>query len=163
MSRRKDKERLGDFVPLIRSTTKTPAWRAMSRGARSLYAALKARYNTRLHNGMFLSARVGAEELGSCKDYVARWHYELQHYGFYRAGNLVWHGLKLHLRMSDRVLAVLNADPEYPNLYRVHYGVDQISDVINQTRAKDAAVSFALAALNGEAAVKQQKQRRVPS
>jgi hypothetical protein len=85
MSRRnKDKGRLPDFVPLIKSTLKTPAWRAMSHGARSLYVSLKARYNTRLQNGVYMSARMGAEELGSSKDYVARWHHELQHYGFIR-------------------------------------------------------------------------------
>jgi hypothetical protein len=84
MSRRKYKGRLGDFVPLIKSTLKTPAWRAMSHGARSLYAHLKWRYNTQLCNGVYLSARKGAEELGSSKDYVARWHHELLHYGFIR-------------------------------------------------------------------------------
>ncbi len=83
MSRR-DKGRLPDFVPLIKSTLKTPAWRAMSHGARSLYVALKVRYNTRLQNSVYMSARHGAEELGSSKDYVARWHHELQHYGFIR-------------------------------------------------------------------------------
>ena len=85
MSRRnKDKGRLPDFVPLIKSTLKTPAWRAMSHGARSLYTSLKARYNTRLQNSVYMSARMGAEELGSSKDYVARWHHELQHYSFIR-------------------------------------------------------------------------------
>jgi hypothetical protein len=56
----------------------------MSHGARSLYVSLKARYNTRLQNSVYMSARMGAEELGSSKDYVARWHHELQHYGFIR-------------------------------------------------------------------------------
>jgi hypothetical protein len=84
VSRRRDKGRLPDFVPLIKSTLKTPAWRAMSHGARSLYVALKVRYNTRLQNSVYMSARHGAEELGSSKDYVARWHHELQHYGFIR-------------------------------------------------------------------------------
>jgi hypothetical protein len=84
VSRRKDKGRLPDFVPLIKATLKTPAWRAMSHGARSLYVALKVRYNTRLQNSVYMSARHGAEELGSSKDYVARWHHELQHYGFVR-------------------------------------------------------------------------------
>jgi hypothetical protein len=83
MSRSKrDKGRMPDFVPLYKSTMKTPAWKAMSHGARSLYAALKSRYNTRLENAVFLSARTAAKELGSNKDYVTRWHHELQHYGF---------------------------------------------------------------------------------
>jgi hypothetical protein len=84
MSKRHDKGRLPDFIPVIKSTVKTPAWKAMSHGARSLYVSLKARYNTRLQNGVYMSARRGAEELGSNKDYVARWHHELQYYGFIR-------------------------------------------------------------------------------
>jgi hypothetical protein len=83
-TKRKEKGRLPDFVPLIKSTLKTPAWRAMSHGARSLYVSLKARYHTRLQNSVYMSARMGAQELGSNKDYVARWHHELQHYGFIR-------------------------------------------------------------------------------
>ena len=35
----------------------------MSHGARSLYVALKVRYNTRLQNSVYMSARHGAEEL----------------------------------------------------------------------------------------------------
>jgi hypothetical protein len=72
VSRKRDKGRLPDFVPLIKLTLKAPAWRAMSHGARSLYVALKIRYNTRLQNGVYMSARMGAEELGLSKDYVAR-------------------------------------------------------------------------------------------
>jgi hypothetical protein len=82
VSGKRDKGRLPNFVPLIKSTLKTPAWLATSHGARSLYVSLKVRYNTRLQNGVYMSARMGAEELGSSKDYVARWHHELQHYGF---------------------------------------------------------------------------------
>jgi hypothetical protein len=83
MSRRKiDTGRLSDFVPLLKATMKTPAWRAMSHGARSLYVALKWHYHTRLQNAVFLSARTAAKELGSNKDCITRWHHELQHYGF---------------------------------------------------------------------------------
>ena len=74
--------KLPDFVPLFKSTMKTPAWRAMSHGARSLYVALKSRHNTRLENAVYLSARTAAKELGSNKDYITRWHHELQYYGF---------------------------------------------------------------------------------
>jgi hypothetical protein len=82
MSRREDKGRLPDFVPLLKGTSRTSAWKAMSHGARSLYIALRSRYNTRLQNAVYVSARIAAEELGSNKDYVARWHHELVHYGF---------------------------------------------------------------------------------
>jgi hypothetical protein len=113
MSRRnKDKGRLPDFVPLIRSTLKTAAWRAMSHGARSYYTSLKARYNTRLQNGVYMSARLGAEELGSSKDYVARWHHELIHYGFIRPIEgkeahlgIKGEGMAAHVRLTEHSYA----------------------------------------------------------
>jgi hypothetical protein len=80
--RNREKIPLPDFVPLFKATMKMPAWKAMSHGARSLYVALKWRYNTRLQNAVFLSARTAAKELGSNKDCITRWHKELQHYGF---------------------------------------------------------------------------------
>lgn len=82
MSRKQGGGKLPDFVPLFKSSMKTRAWRAMSHGAKSLYVALKWRHNTKLQNAVYLSARVAARELGSHKDYITRWHRELQHYGF---------------------------------------------------------------------------------
>jgi hypothetical protein len=82
MSARRDKGRLSPFVPLLKGTMKEPAWIALSHGARSLYVALKGRFNSKLGNAVYLSVRVAAEEIGSNKDYVARWFRELQHYGF---------------------------------------------------------------------------------
>jgi hypothetical protein len=84
--RDKDKGRLAPFVPLILDTMKTPAWRAMSHGARSLYVALKQRYSSNFKNNgkIYLSTRMAADELGShsCRDNVQRWFRELQYYGF---------------------------------------------------------------------------------
>jgi hypothetical protein len=79
-----DRGRLPPFVPLLKDTLNTPAWRAMSHGARSLYVALKARYNINLHNNgrLFLSQRDASRELGSGRNEVARWFCELQHFGF---------------------------------------------------------------------------------
>jgi hypothetical protein len=83
MSRNKrDKGRLPDFVPLFKATMKTPAWIAMSQGAKMLYVALKSRHNTMLQNSVFLSTRSAAKELGANKDSITRWYLELQHYGF---------------------------------------------------------------------------------
>jgi len=82
MSRRSDKGRLPPFVPLFRHTIKTAAWRALSVGARATFFTLKANYNTRAQNAVFLSARTGAKELGACKDTVCKWVHELEHYGF---------------------------------------------------------------------------------
>jgi len=48
MSRHRSK--LPPFVPLLRETLDSAAWGAMSHGARSLYVALKRRYNSDFHN-----------------------------------------------------------------------------------------------------------------
>jgi hypothetical protein len=85
MGRRKEpRERLAPFVPLIKDTLDTPAWRAMSHGAQMLYVALKRRYNNKSPNNrrLFLSQRDAAEELNSHHNQIARWYRELQHYGF---------------------------------------------------------------------------------
>jgi hypothetical protein len=82
MSRRDKGRIVGPFVPMIKDTMKQPAWIALSHGARSLYVALKGRYNSKLGNAVYLSARVAAKEIGSNKDYVTRWFRELQFYGF---------------------------------------------------------------------------------
>jgi hypothetical protein len=74
----------GFFVPLLIATIDSPAWRAMSHGAQSLYVALKRRYNANIDNNgeIFLSLRDAAQELQSHRDHIARWYRELQHYGF---------------------------------------------------------------------------------
>ena len=56
------KGRLPPFVPVLKDTMKTPAWKALSHGARSLYVVLKCRYSNSPN--------------------VMRWFRELQHYGF---------------------------------------------------------------------------------
>jgi hypothetical protein len=83
-SARERRERLPPFVPLLKSTLASPAWRAMSHGARSLYVALKAFYNARNHNNgkLFLSTRDAAKTIGSGTEEIVRWYRELQHYGF---------------------------------------------------------------------------------
>ncbi len=81
---KRDRNRLPPFVPLLIATLDTPAWRAMSHGARSLYVALRRRYSSNMHNNgrLFVSQRTAAQELGSHHNEVARWFRELQHYGF---------------------------------------------------------------------------------
>src|SRR5262245_31265141 len=85
MSKRdKDKGRLRPFVPLLKETLESRAWRATSHGARSLYVALKARYSHVSHNNgrIYLSQRQAACEIGSGFNSIARWFRELQHFGF---------------------------------------------------------------------------------
>jgi hypothetical protein len=78
------KGRLAPFVPLLKETLDSPAWRAMSHGARSLYVAIKRRYNVQAHNNgrLYLPQRIAAAEIGSSANQVTRWFRELQWYGF---------------------------------------------------------------------------------
>jgi hypothetical protein len=78
------KGRLPPFVALIKETLDAPAWRAMSHGARSLYTALKRRYNSTMHNNgrLYISQRIAAQEIGSSFEQIARWFRELQYFGF---------------------------------------------------------------------------------
>jgi hypothetical protein len=69
---------------VIRETLDAPAWRAMSHGARSLYIALKRRYNSQFRNNgkIYLSQRRASKEIGSSTEEITEWFRELQHYGF---------------------------------------------------------------------------------
>ena len=83
MSSKKErhKNRLPPFVPLLVSTLDSPAWRAMSHGAKSLYVALKRRVpNGR--NRAFLAYRQAEAELRSSRRKIGQWFSELEHYGF---------------------------------------------------------------------------------
>jgi hypothetical protein len=67
------------------------------------------------------------------------------HYG---CADLVWDGLQLRLgSVRGRVLATVEPDSKWPGMYRVHHA-GQLSDMVNLTRAKDAAISIALSQLN---------------
>jgi hypothetical protein len=84
MTRREDKGRLPPFVPLLLITINSPAWKALSHGARSLFVSLRRRYSPNFHNNgrIFLSQRTAAKEIGSHHNEIARWFRELQFYGF---------------------------------------------------------------------------------
>ena len=76
------KNRLPPFVPLLVATLESPTWKALSHGARSLYTALKRRYNQHNNGRVFLSQRNASRELNSHHNEIARWFRELRHYGF---------------------------------------------------------------------------------
>jgi hypothetical protein len=73
-----------NFVMVTETVLDSPAWRAMSHGARSLYIALRRRYwPNRKNNGhICLPQRKAAKELGSGRTEIGRWFRELQYYGF---------------------------------------------------------------------------------
>ena len=81
-----DIKRRGQFIPWFVETTDTPAWKAMSMGARVLYMALKRHHFVGFNNNngrIFLSERDAMEELGvGNRNSIRRWFRELQHYGF---------------------------------------------------------------------------------
>jgi hypothetical protein len=95
---RRNKGRLPPFVPLLKDTIKTEAWKALSHGARSLYAVLKGRYNIVGQNAVWVSTRNAEEELGqySTRRNVMRWFRELQHYGFIVMVSPAHHGVNGH-------------------------------------------------------------------
>jgi hypothetical protein len=76
--------RLPPFVPLLVATLDSPAWRALSHGAKALYVCLRRRYNQNSHNNgkIYLSHRMARKELRSGYVQIARWYAELQFYGF---------------------------------------------------------------------------------
>jgi hypothetical protein len=81
-----DIKRRGQFIPWFLETTDTPAWKAMSMGARVLYMALKRHHFVGFNNNngrIFLSERDAAEEMGvASRNSIRRWFRELQHFGF---------------------------------------------------------------------------------
>jgi hypothetical protein len=83
--RHKDKGRIGGpFVPLLKETLASDAWRTMEPSSRLVYIALKARYGIELKNNgrIYLSARTAALEIGISFNTARRAFHELLHYGF---------------------------------------------------------------------------------
>jgi hypothetical protein len=62
----------------------------------------------------------------------------------------VWKGHRLFLRGD--LLATVVPDNDWPGLWRVHLPDGHVSDMVNLTRAKDAAVALAAAVLNDRVA-----------
>ena len=82
--RKHKRGRLPPFVPLLVGTLDTPAWRALSHGAKALYISLRRRYSPNNHNNgrIYLSHRKARQEMRSGFVQIARWYDELQFYGF---------------------------------------------------------------------------------
>jgi hypothetical protein len=95
---RRDKGRLPPFVPVLKDTIKTAAWKALSHGARSLYVALRSHYNLTTQNAVYVSTRDAEQELGqhSTRRNIMRWFRELQHYGFIVMVSPAHHGVNGH-------------------------------------------------------------------
>jgi hypothetical protein len=105
-NRNRTKGKLPPFVPLIKETMKTPAWIALSIGAKALYPYLRWNYNTKLQNHVWLSHRDAAEQLSVGKNRPGRWFHELEHYGFIVMVNpgglgVEGHGKAPHYRLTE--------------------------------------------------------------
>ena len=59
---------------------------------------------------------------------------------------LTWKGPVLYFKRRKMFEVV--QDAKYPKMWRVRYPDGQLSDMVNLTRARDAAAGLALAALN---------------
>jgi hypothetical protein len=84
-ARHRKRGHLPPFVPLIRTTLASPAWKQLSFGARCLYVALRSYLRVdNLNNGkVFRSYREAAADLGTkSMSSIHRWFRELEHYGF---------------------------------------------------------------------------------
>ena len=65
----------------------------------------------------------------------------------YSVADLHWRDHELHLK-TGRLLATIEPDVTYPKMWRVRLPNGHLTDMVNKTRAKDAAISLALTALN---------------
>ncbi|HJT35070.1 MAG TPA: hypothetical protein VJ783_23780 [Pirellulales bacterium] len=70
----------------------------------------------------------------------------------YCTRDLHWDGNRLRLGRTGRVLATIEPDAAWLGLWRVRVPGGRLSDLVNRTRAKDAALALALAALNSRMA-----------
>lgn len=60
-------------------------------------------------------------------------------------------GLKLHYGRSRQAIVRVVADATWPGLYRIQFSDGTLSDAVNLTRVKDAALASALRTLNSKA------------
>jgi hypothetical protein len=63
---------------------------------------------------------------------------------------LIWRGFDLKHAQSRRVLVRVIADAHYHAMYRLQFPDGSVSDMVNLSRAKDAAIAAALRDLNSE-------------
>jgi hypothetical protein len=67
----------------------------------------------------------------------------------FSAQALAWRGNDLHLGRGGKLVSIVS-DAKYPGIWRVQYPDGRLTDMVNRTRVKDAALSIARAILKGE-------------
>jgi hypothetical protein len=65
------------------------------------------------------------------------------------AKNLEWKGDGLYLNGKGKPILTIAPDGKHPTMWRVRLPDGRLTDMVNRTRAKDAAISIALGILNG--------------
>jgi hypothetical protein len=106
----------GQWVGVRHEVLDSPAWKAMSFGARSLYVCLlRPLAYKRFNNGkLYRSTRDAAEELGARQQTVCIWFKELEHYGFIvmtDPGTVGPKGRAPHWRITDMAWGTLDGKP----------------------------------------------------
>ena len=66
----------------------------------------------------------------------------------YGRENLRWDGNDLYLGRSSNLLCSVVPDERYAGMWRVKYTDGRMSDMVNLSRARDAAISSSLSKLN---------------
>jgi hypothetical protein len=69
--------------------------------------------------------------------------------GSWRSHDLQWIGNTLCRKGQTTPVVTVVTDQTYPSMWRVQYPDGSLSDMVNRTRARDAALTIALAVLNG--------------
>jgi len=72
--------------------------------------------------------------------------------GDYRNRDLVWKGDALYRPGSRSPVLTIEQDAGYPTMWRVRLADGSLTDMVNRTRARDAARVLVLAMLNERAA-----------
>jgi hypothetical protein len=65
----------------------------------------------------------------------------------YGLQDIRWEGHRLRL-LTGRLLATVEPDGHWAGMYRVRFRDGHLTDMVNLSRAKDAAIAFALTNLN---------------
>jgi len=142
MSRKRFKGRIsGPFVPLLKDTLKTPAWKALSYGARSLYIALKWRFNSNLENAVYVSVRMAGAEMGASRESVRFWFKELAHYGFIVMVRLPHHGVNgrgraPHWRLTEEKYLGKESTREFLRWNGIPFTEKRTGGVFQKTKAE---------------------------
>lgn len=77
--------------------------------------------------------------------------------------DLEWHGNELRMVKDKAVIMTIVPDPDWPKMWRVRKSDGTLTDMVNRTRAKDAAGFMALRELNADRRASGASPMRFPS